>query len=142
MIFLIKDCASCKVAKNAGICRANREIISCLLFFFIEIQYLTHKPQENLLPMKNLFVSAAVAVIAVSAALVFVHSIGSGAPDNELFEANVEALLNQELDPAVIICDGAVCGSCYEEYKVWPFYKCGWTGHQDDYCDCDKVGYL
>lgn len=110
--------------------------------FFIEIQYLTHKPQENLLPMKNLFVSAAVAVIAVSAALVFVHSIGSGAPDNELFEANVEALLNQELDPAVIVCDDGICGSCFVEENAWPFYKCNWTGFQSDYCDCDKAGYL
>lgn len=92
--------------------------------------------------MKNLLVAAAVAVIAVSAALVFVHSTVPGTPDNELFEANVEALLRQELDPAVITCDGEVCGSCYVEYKVWPFYRCDWTGHQEDYCDCDKIGYL
>ena len=97
---------------------------------------------KNLLPMKNLFAVAVVALIVASAALVFVNSIGFGTPDNEIFEANVEALLRQELDPAIISCDGSVCGSCYEEDKAWPFYKCDWTGRQDDYCDCDKLGYL
>ena len=92
--------------------------------------------------MKNLFAVAVVALIVASAALVFVNSIGFGTPDNEIFEANVEALLRQELDPAIITCDEDLCGSCYVAEYAWPFYKCNWTGFQSDYCDCDKAGYL
>lgn len=93
--------------------------------------------------MKNLLFLTAGALVAVfSAALLTLALSGPGSPEDELFEANVEALLNQELDPAVIVCDDGICGSCFVEENAWPFYKCNWTGYQEDYCDCDKIGYL
>lgn len=56
------------------------------------------------------------------------------------FNANVEALAQG--GGAVIVCDGGICGQCFYAEAAWPFYKCNWSGIQDDYCDCDKAGYL
>ena len=69
----------------------------------------------------------------------FVLKKWSNNDDNSFLESNLEALAQGE---AVIICNSGICGRCFEEKTAWPYYKCNWTGMQEDFCDCDKVGWL
>ena len=84
----------------------------------------------------KLFIAALVLASAVVAI-----SINSRTSNDPFLEANLEALLDVELPPAIITCDSGICGKCFMEEIVWPFYKCIWSGRQDDYCDCDKAGF-
>lgn len=81
------------------------------------------------------------AFIVIALALISIFFIQKN--DSEyLFDANVEALTQSELPGAQIMCNSGNCGRCFEERTAWPVYKCTWTGSQEDYCDCDKLGYL
>ena len=77
-------------------------------------------------------------VLAVSVAAVALTA-WVNRPTDSFFEANLEALMDTELPPAIISCNSGICGRCFEEISAWPFYKCNWTGRQDDYCDCNKI---
>lgn len=93
--------------------------------------------------MKNLLIAVTTAVIAVASTIVLVLSTSAHqGMDSELFEANVEVLLDQELDPGIITCDRAFCGSCWERDNAILLYNCNWTGRQEDYCDCDLLGFV
>ncbi len=85
------------------------------------------------------FLLAAGAVLLAAAVSAFVYVKNENNSMDELFEANVEALTNDE---SVITCDSGICGRCFVEEHAWPFYKCNWTGVQSNYCDCDKTGWL
>ena len=81
-----------------------------------------------------------IAALVLASAVVAI-SINSRTSNDPFLEANLEALLDVELPPAIITCDSGMCGKCFWEEKAWPFYICHWSGRQDDYCDCDKAGF-
>lgn len=86
--------------------------------------------------MKKVYYLITIAIIAIAS----IYLCRNGHEFTTLFEANIEALT--EIEGALIVCDSSICGQCFDEVTAWPFYKCNWTGRQEDYCDCDKVGYL
>ena len=87
---------------------------------------------------KVLFAAGAMIIAAAVSAAVCLN-FGQTRHD-DLFEQNLDALA--QMEGAVIVCDDGICGQCFEEETAWPVYKCNWTGRQDDYCDCNKVGFL
>lgn len=90
--------------------------------------------------MKKRILIAIVGVLSVMAAGFGAVCITSVKDDDDVFfNANVDVLTEYE---AVITCSSGICGKCFEEVTTWPFYKCNWTGMQQDYCDCNKVGWL
>ncbi len=82
---------------------------------------------------------AIIAATILAAATVI--SVKSFTKSTTLFEANVEALAQDE-GGALIICSMGSCGQCFDIKTAWPYYRCIWTGYQSDNCDCDKVGWI
>lgn len=84
--------------------------------------------------MKKIYAFIATSLVATS--FFFVQKQDS----KSFFARNVEALTQNE--GAIIVCDSGVCGQCLEEESAWPFYKCNWTGRQEDFCECDRPGFI
>lgn len=88
---------------------------------------------------KKFIVFAAILLLALS--VVGVKRVIAQKNANELFDANIEALADDEAG-AIIICSKGFCGRCFYVKHAWPYYRCLWSGDQTDYCDCDKVGQI
>ncbi len=90
--------------------------------------------------MKKKLLLAAGAVLLASAVSAFIYVNKESNPMDELFNANVEALTGSESSQGG--CATRICGKCHIEETAWPFYKCNWSGNPEDFCDCNKLGYL
>ena len=90
--------------------------------------------------MKDKLLILGILIICFALCLSFYNARGLSLRDNSSLKANLEALTQQE--EAVIVCDSGGCGQCYMERTAWPFYRCILTGYQDDYCDCNKPGWV
>ena len=82
-----------------------------------------------------------IAALVIASAVVAI-SINARTSNDPFFEANLEALLDVELPPAILTCDAEICGRCYEVVRFGLLYKCTWSGMQEDYCDCSLLGYV